>query len=119
MSKRGLLMLVLVLAAGCNNDTEPTITPEEQQAVRQYHGIQNRQQGSGNEITYVAWEGVTVPDIANTPVRVLRVKFKVGAQIEPMDVLYRLNDGHVIKSRLNGSGDQWQPEAQVWVRGKP
>ena len=78
-----------------------------------------RKPGAENGINYLVWEGATVQDVGNNPVRVVRVKFRVGTGKETIDILYRFADGKPIQNRLNGSGDHWQPEAQVWVKGKP
>ncbi len=119
MLKRLPCVLVLVLAVGCKEETEPTVTPEERQAIEQLHNATVRPAGTDNGITYLAVEGATVPDVANNPVRVVRVKFVIGANKGTYDILYRFADGKPIQNRLNGSGDHWQPEAQVWVKGKP
>jgi hypothetical protein len=119
MSKRGPWALVLLLAAGCNNnDAEVSVTAEEQQAIRQLHRTTQRQPGTADEIHYLVWEGATIPDATNNPVRVVRVKIKLGASAEASDILYRFANGQPVQNRLNGSGDRWQAEAQVWVRGK-
>jgi hypothetical protein len=112
--------LVLLLATGCNNnDSDLTVTPEEMQTIQQVHKVQQRQPGTIDEIHYLVWEGTTVADLGNNPVRVVRVKFRFGTSTETSDILYRfLGDGRIM-NRLNGSGDHWQPEAQVWVRGRP
>ena len=120
MSKRLPWVLVLVLAVGCNNgDADNTVTDDEQQAIRQLHKTSKRQAGTIDEIHYQVWEGATVTDQAGNPVRVVRVKISFGSTVETSDILYRFTDGKPAMNRLNGSGDHWQPEAQVWVRGKP
>src|ERR1700730_16022309 len=108
MSKRLPWVLVLLLAAGCNNEVEPSVRPEEQQAIEQLHNASVRKPGAENGINYLVWEAATAQDRANNPVRVVRVKFRVGTGKETIDILYRFADGKPIQNRLNGSGDQWQ-----------
>ena len=121
MSKRmSFALLGVLLLAGCNNnDQEPTVTLDEQHEIKKLHNDQARRPGTEDEIHYLVWDGVTVTDAANNPVRVVRVKYKIGTRPDMMDVLYRFDNGRPILTRLNGSGDHWHPEAQVWVKGKP
>ncbi len=116
MSKRWPWILVLVLAAGCNNEVGPTVTADEQDAIEKLHNASIRKPGTEGGINYLVWEGVTVTDPANNPVRVVRVKFRVGNGKETPDILYRFADGKVLQNRLNGSGDHWHEEAQIWIR---
>jgi hypothetical protein len=110
---------VLWIASGCNNnEAEMVATQEEQQAIRQLHTPAGKLRPREETINYLVWEGVTVNDVAGNPVRVVRVKFTVGASTTAQDFLYRFDNGHPVQNRLNGSGDRWQQEAAVWVKGR-
>src|SRR5437016_5100273 len=97
MSKRMPWVLLLLLAAGCsNNEADLEVTPEEQQAIRQLHKVSQRKPGTIDEIQYLVWEGATIPDLGNNPVRVIRLKFKFVLATETSDILYRFADGRPI-----------------------
>ena len=120
MTKRWAWVLgVLLLTNGCSNgDADLTVTAEEQEAIRQVHNAQARQPGAEGAVTYLLWEGTTVPDAAGNQVRVVRVQFKVGKRTEPSDVLYLFDRGRPVQTQLNGSGSDWQPAAASWAKEK-
>ena len=121
MSKRwfGALAGVLLVAGGCNDvASEPTVTADEQEAIRQLHNVPARKPGAEDAITYLLWEGATVTDGTGNPVRVVRVKVRLGTRTDTSDVLYLFDKGKPVRNRLNGSGDHWHEDAAVWAKGK-
>src|SRR5262245_29556015 len=110
MIKRMPWAFVLIMIAGCNNnDTDLAVTADEQQAISQMHKVAQRKPGTIDEIHYLLWEGATILDLGNNPVRVVRVKLRFGPSTETSDILYRFANGRPIQNRINGSGDHWQP----------
>ncbi len=110
---------MLLLAGGCTDvASDPTVTADEQEAIRQVHNVQARKPGTEDTITYLLWEGAIVADAVGNPVRVVRVKFRLGSRSDTTDVLYCFDKGKPVRNRLNGSGDRWHDEAAVWVKGR-